>query len=209
MYNKINDLSLINKFLFLLVFIPCFIFVQNIYIFIILMIILLLLAIFSKIFNAIDLIVIAGVLMFFKSTYAFIDIIIRVILVIAVIYVFITLLKRKEKRTILEKMFYHNPKMGKKIINSMYRKKIRTANKEKYVPFKSLLTPFYQHRGYINAQINKKTDEDVNDVYLLSRLRFYNYYSTRTNIKKNKWKPFDNTALLVLVFVVIIVIIWR
>ena len=209
MYNKINDVCLFNKILFLLVFISCFIFVHNIVIFCILIVALLLIAAFSRIFGAIDIIIISVILMFFKGGYPVLDIIIRVLLIISVIYLFVTLLKRKEKRLILEKTFYRNRKMGKNIINSMYRKNVRKSIEEKYIPFRSLLLPFYNYRGYINAQIEKKTDNNIDDIYLYSRLRFYNYYSTRTNLKKNKWKNFDNTVVLLLVFIIVIAIIWR
>jgi hypothetical protein len=209
MSNKLVDVNLFNKILFLLVFSGSFIFAKNIYVLAFIFVILLIASIFSRAFNAIDLIIIAFILSFYRNVYLVMFIIARILLVLATIYVFTASLSKEQKRLVLEKIFYFNPRNGERLIKTLYKKNVKSYNKQKYVPFKSLLNPYWYYSKYIKKQIKIKTDYEVREVYLYSRLRFYCYYRNRTNLKKGTWGNFDNTVLLLNVLVIIIAVIWR
>jgi len=209
MYNKIVEVNLFNKILFMLVFGFAFIFAKNIYVLAFILAILLVASIFSRAFNAIDLIIIAFILSFYRDVYLIMFVIARVLLVIATIYVFLSALSKNQRRLVLEKLFYFNPRNGERLIKTLYKKNVKSYNKEKYVPFKSLLTPYWYYSKYIKKQIKIKTDYEVREVYLHSRLRFYCYYRNRTNLKKGTWGNIDNTVLLLNVLVIVIAVIWR
>ena len=209
MYNKMMSVNLFNKILYLLVFSFSFIFAKNIYVLSFLIFMLLITSMFTKAFNAIDFILIAIVLLFYKDVYLVMLLISKILLVIATIFVFFKSINREQERLVLEKLFYFNTRNCESLIKKLYRKNVKYYNEQKYIPFKSLLSPYWYYSKYIKKQVKLKTDYEVRGVYLQSRLRFYGYYKKRTSLKKGTWKNIDNTALLLNVLVIILVIIWR
>ena len=209
MYNTLMKINMLNKILFLLIFSFIFILVRNTYVLALGIFILLVLSVFSKSFNAIDLLIIACVLFFYKDYYLILNILFRFLLVITTIIVFMAMLNKNQKRLMLEKLLYFNPRNGKRLISFFYRSNVKAYNKEKYVPFKSLLTPYWRYSIYMSDMLNLKTDNEVMDVYLSSRLRFYNYYRSRTSIRSVSWENIDNTVLMFNILIIVLAIIWR
>ena len=208
MYNKLMNLNMINKILFLIAFVVAAIFVNNLYFIILIIAVLFIMSVITGIFKATDTVVIAIVLMFFRDYYVALDVLFRVLLASSVILVFIGLLRNVDKANMLESTFYKGSKDSRRITKLLYTKKVEGINGEKYSFLKNILKPYKRYAVYVDKEREAKTNRDINDMHLYSKLRFYGHYRKKKSSSTFSWSNFDNTMLLLNIMVIVLFFIW-
>lgn len=206
MYSMISKVNLFNRILLLVTMIVVVLFSRNTFLIGFIMGLTLLISIAVSKNFAFVFIAISGILIFLNYNYLF-DIISRLSLSIGIIILFIYLLDIRQLHHLLERIFYKNKKRGKFLIKLKYNKLVRSRNKAMYYEQikknNDELSP-----KYVDKMVEFRTKKDIDDIYLYSRLRFYNYFSRR-RYSNNNWTILDFIFLLFSIIIMVIFVIWR
>lgn len=118
----------------------------------------------------------------------------------------------KDLRYVLESTLYRfkQKQITYKVFYSLYFLKTFKNNFNRLIrlsdDYDMKLTPkficFVFKQSFIKAKLGKDNFEEV------SKMRFYNYASTRTYIEKNTWERWDTTYLICYIIILLLVIIY-
>lgn len=185
MFKILEDLNIFNK-------ISCFmllattIFIGNsIYFMTLLMLLLFIINVSNFNFKTLIieiLIIISYFLILYLPIYVYIY---KTSLVILLIYFLISIISNKDRRYILELIFYRKNKNMKWLIKKLYYNKKKKENILEDSNF------------YLKKQAIERSKYDMNEIYLFSKSRYYKLNKKRTNFIKLKWSKNDNAALII------------
>lgn len=100
-----------------------------------------------------------------------------------------------QKRYVFDKTFYRlkDYKKTKKHFESCYYNSCLKSNKDQISKYSTLI-----NNKYLNKQALLKTKQDLNDIYLLNKLRFYQIYDKKRSLFPDKWMKNDTLYLLIM-----------
>jgi len=136
----------------------------------------------------------------------------RILLVIIYALIIESSLLSLEKRYLYDKLFYSN-KNSKKVreyVKKYYYKDIL----EKNIYYNKKIEKYLKDPGmysvFLNRQAKKKTNVEIDNFYLLDRIRFDRFYSRKKSKLTFSWNNYDNFYLAIsLILFVLVVIIGR
>lgn len=104
----------------------------------------------------------------------------------------------EQRQYVFDKTMYRlkSFKRTKKHLKKCYYNQCLSNNMAKMEKYNSLI-----NSKFLNRQAVLKTNKDLNDMYLLFRLRFYQIYNKKTTLFPDRWKKCDTIYLLVLITV--------
>lgn len=104
----------------------------------------------------------------------------------------------EQRQYLFDKTMYRlkSFKRTKKHLKKCYYNQCLSNNMAKMEKYNSLI-----NSNFLNRQVVLKTNKDLNDMYLLFRLRFYQIYNKKTTLFPDRWKKCDTIYLLVLITV--------
>lgn len=117
------------------------------------------------------------------------------ILIVGFNFLMISTFTIVQKRYIFDKTIYRfkDYKKTKKHFKNCYYDNCLKNNKDQVSKYNSLI-----NNKYLNRQAVLKTKQDLNDIYLLNKLRFYQVYNKKRALFPDKWKKYDTLYLLIL-----------
>lgn len=154
-------------------------------------------------------------LILFLSTYilSFNDItfiVLRVLLVVVYALIIESSLLSLEKRYLYDKLFYRN-RTSKKLrgyIRKYYYKDLLNNNIEANKRIEKYLDNPDKYKKYLNSQATRKAYLEVDNLYLLDRIRYDRFYNSKKSKLPFTWNNYDNfyIAVSLLLFVLVIVL---
>lgn len=207
MFKSINIFNRIICLIFLLI--SLFV-VQNIYFFYGIHIFLSILYVLEKDNKSIDFIVISAILLFFQRYYSFFFTICKFLVLFSIISNFIFLLTRKERKILVEKIFYPFGNISS-ILRINYYNSFSTYHSSKFKELSDVLVPKRKYKKYILEQVKRKTELDLKKKELLWSSRFYGISWKRTSFSKFSfvWCNQDNTYFFLHLVLFIIMILYN
>ena len=139
-------------------------------------------------------------------------IIFRVLLVLVYALIIESSLLSLEKRFLYDKLFYGNrtSKKVREYIKKYYYKDLLSNNIESNKRIEKYLKDPEMYDGFLNRQAKKKTNVEIDNFYLLDRIRFDRFYSKKKSRLTFSWNNYDNVYLAIsLILFVLVVIIGR
>ena len=139
-------------------------------------------------------------------------IIMRGLLVIIYALIIESSLLSLEKRYLYDKLFYRNrtSKKVREYIKKYYYKDILNINIENNKRIEKYLKNDEMYNNFLNRQAKRKTNVEIDNFYLLDRIRFDRFYSKKKSKLTFSWNNYDNFYLAVsLILFVLVVIIGR
>lgn len=166
MYKHILNINFVNKVISLIIACILFIIIDNIYLLGLYLFVTIIVSCFcqKRIIRCLSII---ELLLFFFLDILIVNVLFRVLLIISVVLLFGCYLKDYEKRYLFNKFAYCGKKCEKMIFKHIYYNKL--LNKNKTIDY---------------LDDNEKilmTKKNMNELYLLYKIRFYKYYHNRTN----------------------------
>jgi len=134
----------------------------------------------------------------------------RVLLVIVYLLIIESSLLSLEKRYLYDKLFYHN-KSSKKIREYMkkyYYKDIFNNNINNNKRIEKYLVNPNKYDKFLKKQARRKTNIEIDNYYLLDRIRFDRHFSKKKSKLTFSWNNYDNfyIAISLILFVIVIVL---
>lgn len=139
-------------------------------------------------------------------------ILLRVLLVIVYALIIESSLLSLEKRFLYDKLFYSNrtSKKVREYIKKYYYKDILNNNIESNRRIEKYLKDPEMYDNFLNRQAKKKANVEIDNFYLLDRIRFDRFYSKKKSKLTFSWNNYDNVYLAIsLILFVLVVIIGR
>ena len=139
-------------------------------------------------------------------------ILLRVLLVIIYALIIESSLLSLEKRFLYDKLFYGNrtSKKVREYIKKYYYKDILNNNIESNKRIEKYLKDPEMYDNFLNRQAKKKANVEIDNFYLLDRIRFDRFYSKKKSKLTFSWNNYDNVYLAIsLILFVLVVIIGR
>ena len=139
-------------------------------------------------------------------------ILLRVLLVIIYALIIESSLLSLEKRFLYDKLFYGNrtSKKVREYIKKYYYKDILNNNIESNRIIEKYLKDPEMYDNFLNRQAKKKANVEIDNFYLLDRIRFDRFYSKKKSKLTFSWNNYDNVYLAIsLILFVLVVIIGR
>ena len=139
-------------------------------------------------------------------------ILLRVLLVIVYALIIESSLLSLEKRFLYDKLFYGNrtSKKVREYIKKYYYKDILNNNIESNRRIEKYLKDPEMYDNFLNRQAKKKANVEIDNFYLLDRIRFDRFYSKKKSKLTFSWNNYDNVYLAIsLILFVLVVIIGR
>ncbi len=212
MFKEFSELNLFNKIISLICVLLSLCFVRNLIFIYVIIGAIILMTLLIKNYNALLYMIIPIVLSFFVNgyNYTYMMIIIKMLIMIVHIFNILFIISSKERMYLLNALFYSGNKKARSFIfNRRYYKKVKAKNKKNFLTVKEKLEPKIMYSNYINNRIKENTKSELNDIYLINRIRFYNYYKVRKSMLKLSWINLDNTFLLVNVLLFVVIYLYR
>lgn len=109
-----------------------------------------------------------------------------------------------EKRYIFDKTMYKykNYKKMRKHLNKWYYKDKFNENMESMRKYNNA-----SNYKLLVSQAHIKTKKDLDDIYILNRIRFYQLYSTKRPMFPDVWRKYDTIYLVAIVLIFVIILI--
>ena len=208
MYKIFCELNLFNKLFSLVCILISLYFINNMIFIYILIGLIVLSAVLIKNYNVLLYIIVVIALCLFVNSYSYMFLIIKCLLFVLHFLNINFLINRRERGYLLNAFMYSGSKKARKILfNRTYHKKVEKYHKNK---FDELVDKNGNKiKAGMNANLNYKVNSTMKDLYLLNKIRFYNYYRTKTNSIKLAWSNFDNTFILLNIIVVVISYLYK
>ena len=113
-------------------------------------------------------------------------------------------LTKTERRYIFDKTMYKykDYKKMRKHLNKWYYEDKFEENMKSMQKYNDLSNS----KTLVN-QAHIKTKNDLEDIYILNRIRFYQLYSTKRAMFPDVWKKYDTIYLLVIVLIFVVILI--
>ena len=137
-------------------------------------------------------------------------IIFKVLLVCSYALIIESSLLSLEKRYLYDKLFYRNS-TSKKLRGYMkkyYYKDIVDKNIENNKRIGKYLEDENKYNKYLTSQAEKKAEIEVDNIYLIDRIRFDRFFSKKKSRLSFSWNNYDNVYICVslLLFVIVLVL---
>lgn len=154
-------------------------------------------------------------LILFLSTYILnfndiIFIVLRVLLVIVYALIIESSLLSLEKRYLYDKLFYRNKNSSKikGYIRKYYYKDLLNNNIEANRRIEKYLDNPDKYKKYLKTQAEKKAFIEIDNLYLLDRIRYDRFYNRKKSRLPFTWNNYDNfyIAVSLLLFVLVVVL---
>ena len=139
-------------------------------------------------------------------------ILLRCLLVIIYALIIESSLLSLEKRYLYDKLFYRNrtSKQVRGYIKKYYYKDILDRNIEFNKRIEKYLKDPEMYNSFLNRQVKKKANVEIDNLYLLDRIRFDRFYSSKKSKLTFSWNNYDNFYLSIsLILFVLVVVIGR
>lgn len=204
-----KSLNLYNKLFSLIVMLIAIILADQFYIVFTLIIISLVMSILLKDYDGLQLVIISIIVSLFYYIHPFLLIFVKVVLVGIFFILTRSMISKKEKRFLLEKITYlvKGNKTFRFYLDHCYKKDLFNQNLCVYDNLDK-----YQRRKnskYMISEVAKKTNLDMQDYATLNKIRFFGMFNKKTSMIKHSWNKDDNTLCLLSLLVFILVIIYR
>jgi SAM-dependent methyltransferase len=139
-------------------------------------------------------------------------ILLRVLLVMVYALIIESSLLSLEKRYLYDKLFYGNrtSKKVREYIKKYYYQDLLNKNIRENKRIEKYLKDPEMYNGFLNRQAKKKTNVEIDNFYLLDRIRFDRFYNRKKSKLTFSWSNYDNFYLAIsLILFVLVVIIGR
>jgi len=123
----------------------------------------------------------------------------KFVLIILYIYILFCSLNNRERRIFLEHILY-NRGNNRKLINKIYL--IQNKN-DKNNNCRLML------KRLLNKEQNKRAKEEIKDIVLFSKLKYYGINNKRSNYKLTIWTNIDTIVIVICIIVLILAILMR
>ena len=150
----------------------------------------------------------------FLSTYLFefndiVFIVLRVLLVIAYALIIESSLLSLEKRYLYDKLFYRNKNSNKikGYIRKYYYRDLYNSNMEANKRIEKYLDNSDKFKKYLKAQAEKKAYVEIDNLYLLDRIRFDRFFNKKKSRLPFSWNNYDNFYIAVSLFLFVLVVV--
>ncbi len=135
-------------------------------------------------------------------------IVLRVLLVISYALIIESSLLSLEKRYLYDKLFYRNS-TSKKLrgyIKKYYYRDLVDKNIENNKKIAKYLDDPNKYNKYLISQAEKKAEVEIDNLYLIDRIRFDRYFSKKKSRISFSWNNYDN--FYICVSLLLFVIVW-
>ena len=153
-------------------------------------------------------------LILFLSTYLieFNDItfiVLRILLIIAYALIIESSLLSLEKRYLYDKLFYRNKNSNKikGYICKYYYRDLYNNNMESNKRIEKYLDNPDKFKKYLKTQAEKKAYVEIDNLYLLDRIRFDRFFNKKKSRLPFSWNNYDNFYIAVSLFLFVLVIV--
>lgn len=153
-------------------------------------------------------------LILFLSTYLvefndIVFIILRVLLVVAYALIIESSLLSLEKRYLYDKLFYRNKNSNKikGYICKYYYRDLYNSNIEANKRIEKYLDNPDKFKKYLNNQAEKKAYVEIDNLYLLDRIRFDRFFNKKKSRLPFSWNNYDNFYIAVSLFLFVLVVV--
>jgi hypothetical protein len=139
-------------------------------------------------------------------------ILLRVLLVMVYALIIESSLLSLEKRYLYDKLFYGNrtSKKVREYIKKYYYQDLLNKNIRENKRIVKYLKDPEMYNVFLNRQAKKKTNVEIDNFYLLDRIRFDRFYNRKKSKLTFSWSNYDNFYLAIsLILFVLVVIIGR
>jgi len=194
MYNTNITLKTIITLLFVIVT-P---FIQNYYLFWLILFYLLLLCIVDRNMKSLVITFFIALILLFVYFTAKVRILTIGLTIIDLLVLYITSISKRDLWKLKYEFNYKSISKRKELFKDNFRKNIENKNKDKLTRYE------YEN---IDANIVKKNESDLKDLYRYSRVRFYGY-DTKTTSLFARWSIYDLFMFIVATVVLILIVIF-
>lgn len=153
-------------------------------------------------------------LILFLSTYLieFNDItfiVLRILLIIAYALIIESSLLSLEKRYLYDKLFYRNKNSNKikGYIRKYYYRDLYNGNMEANKRIEKYLDNPDKFKKYLKTQAEKKAYVEIDNLYLLDRIRFDRFFNKKKSRLPFSWNNYDNFYIAVSLFLFVLVVV--
>lgn len=153
-------------------------------------------------------------LILFLSTYLieFNDItfiVLRILLIIAYALIIESSLLSLEKRYLYDKLFYRNKNSNKikGYICKYYYRDLYNNNMESNKRIEKYLDNPDKFKKYLKTQAEKKAYVEIDNLYLLDRIRFDRFFNKKKSRLPFSWNNYDNFYIAVSLFLFVLVVV--
>jgi len=153
-------------------------------------------------------------LILFLSTYIlkFNDVsflVLRILLIIAYALIIESSLLSLEKRYLYDKLFYRNKNSNKikGYIRKYYYKDLVNSNMEANKRIEKYLVNPDKYKKYLKLQAEKKAYVEIDNLYLLDRIRYDRFFSKKKSRLPFTWNNYDNFYIAVSLFLFVLVVV--
>ena len=153
-------------------------------------------------------------LILFLSTYLieFNDItfiVLRILLIIAYALIIESSLLSLEKRYLYDKLFYRNKNSNKikGYIRKYYYRDLYNNNMESNKRIEKYLDNPDKFKKYLKTQAEKKAYVEIDNLYLLDRIRFDRFFNKKKSRLPFSWNNYDNFYIAVSLFLFVLVVV--
>ncbi len=146
---------------------------------------------------------------FFISYNEIMFIILRILLVITYGLIIESSLLSIEKRYLYDVLFYwnNNSKKLRGYIKTYYYRDLVDRNIDNNKRLSRYLEDDKKYNKYLTNQAEKKAEIEIDNLYLIDRIRFDRFYSQKKNKLTFSWNNFDNLYVCVSLILLVIVLI--
>lgn len=139
--------------------------------------------------------------------YPFLEIFMKIYLLVLYYCLMKECLSLEDKRYLYEKDAYllKGRKGSRYYVKKNYYKDIREKNFDLYED----LPGYSKKEKLLKEEAINKSKQELNEIYLFNKLRYFKYYSRKNSVNKNKWQLADFILIVLSICVLIITIVVR
>lgn len=136
-------------------------------------------------------------------------IILRVLLVIMYALIIESSLLSLEKRYLYDKLFYRNKNSNKikGYIRKYYYRDLLNNNMEDNKRIEKYLDNPDKYKKYLKNQAEKKAYVEIDNFYLIDRIRFDRFFNKKKSTLPFIWNNYDNFYIAVSLFLFVLVVV--
>lgn len=136
-------------------------------------------------------------------------IILRILLVIMYALIIESSLLSLEKRYLYDKLFYRNKNSNKikGYIRKYYYRDLLNNNMEDNKRIEKYLDNPDKYKKYLKNQAEKKAYVEIDNFYLIDRIRFDRFFNKKKSTLPFSWNNYDNFYIAVSLFLFVLVVV--
>lgn len=136
-------------------------------------------------------------------------IVLRILLIIAYALIIESSLLSLEKRYLYDKLFYRNKNSNKikGYIRKYYYRDLYNNNMESNKRIEKYLDNPDKFKKYLKTQAEKKAYVEIDNLYLLDRIRFDRFFNKKKSRLPFSWNNYDNFYIAVSLFLFVLVVV--